>query len=456
MRRLFFVVLVACGDTVKTEPPPGEIVLYVDTDAPLPVAPDSPGARDAPPALFDRLRIEIYAPGQTTPCDGCVNAFAVDTELFRAAKASIGISPPPGVSGFRARVSLYAAAFTSPAGDPDPAAMIQRVVTLPVVAEQGRTEITVMLETDATGSAATLDAPEDPIAGPPGSSLVGTWPGAQRVACEDAQHAGEVCVPGGAFFIGAEHRAFTAIPGHDGLAPRLVVLSPFWLDATEVTVAKFRASKRFAYPWSGSSTGAGILDFCTLTPSPGAFESRPVNCMLWREADAFCRAKGKQLPTEAQYEYVLGGLVAHTFPWGEDQPTCDDAVFGRTGYGIFANDSAPCLTPTPPGGPADVGSGRRDQLVLPTGTIFDLAGNVAEYTRDTWNRHDEPCWSPTTIMHDPVCTKVSSDGKGNSVRGGDWVVPGGELARQERTYVGGTTSTPEIGFRCARKSTPPP
>jgi sulfatase modifying factor 1 len=453
--RILLALLVACGDTVKTDPPPGQIVLYIDTDAPVPIAPDSPDASDAAPPLFDRLRIEIFAPGQTTPCDGCDNAFAVDTDLFRAGKASVGVSPPAGVSGFRARVRLYPAAYTSPAGDPDPGTVIDRVVALPVVAEQGRIDITVMLETDTTGIPGSLDAPSDPIAGAPSSSLVGTWSGAERVPCADAQHKGEVCVPGGAFFIGAEHRTFTAIPGHDGLAPRLVVLSPFWLDATEVTVAQFRKSKPAAadvFSWSGGTTGVAVTDFCNSTAAPGPFESRPVNCMTWRTADAYCRSKGKLLPTEAQIEYVLGGLVSHTFPWGEDPPACEDAVFGRTGYGIFANDSAPCRSAAPPGGTLDVGSAKRDRLALATGTLLDLAGNVAEFAQDTWNYHHERCWSATTVYRDPVCSKQGIEGTAHTVRGGDWVIPGGELARQGRVVAPVKLATPEIGFRCARKA----
>jgi sulfatase modifying factor 1 len=451
-KRLVLALLVACSDTVKTEPPPGQIILYVDTDAPLPIAADSPGAADAPPPLFDRLRIEILAPGQSAPCAGCENAFAVDTDLFRAANVSVGVYPPPGVSGFRARVRLYAAAYASPSGEPDPAATIERVVVLPVVEEEGRTDITVMLETDTTGVPASLDAPSDPIAGAPTSSLVGTWPGAQRVSCADAQHNGEVCVPGGAFWIGAEHRVFTAIPGHDGLAPRLVVMSPFWIDATEITVAQYRKSKLSAFPWSGQSTGGNVTDFCNLTSAPGAFESRPVNCVTWSQADAYCRSKGKRLPTEAQFEYVVGALVSHTYPWGEDSPACEDAVFGRTGWGIFANDSAPCRSATPPGGTLEVGTGKRDRLVLPTGTIFDLAGNVAEFARDTWNYHDEPCWSPTTIYRDPICSKQGTEGEARAVRGGDWVIAGGELARQGRVVSPPRLATPEIGFRCVRKA----
>ncbi|HEY8075880.1 MAG TPA: SUMF1/EgtB/PvdO family nonheme iron enzyme [Labilithrix sp.] len=455
-RALVLLALAACSDTVHVEPAQGEVLLYVDTDAPLAVAPDAPDASTAPPPLFDRLSIEIFPPGATTPCAGCVNAFDVDTDLFRTAGASVGIAPTPGEDGWRARVRLFGVAHTFPDGSPDPAATIERVVALPAVADTGKIAVTVVLATDDVGKTAPLDAPTAPDAdGAPSPSAVGTWPGATRVDCADAAPAGMVCVPGGAFWMGDEHRVFTSIPGHDGFVPRLVVLAPFFMDATEVTVARFRAAGQTTLTWSGGSTGDRLTDFCTWTASPGPFEQRPLECIRQLLARATCKASGGDLPTEAQYEYVLGALVSHTFPWGEDLPSCDDAIHGRTGWGIFAGDSAECITPAPPGGPTDVGRGRLDRLALAGGEIVDLAGNVAEWARDDWNRHDEPCWSGAGVLHDPVCHGVSAaDGAANAVRGGDWLVPGGELQRVERASAPTSTLTPEIGFRCVRKATP--
>ncbi len=452
-RAVALLALAACSDTVHVQPAPGEILLYVDTDAPLPVAPDSPYAAGAPTPLFDRLRIEIFPPGAAAPCAGCENAFSVDTDLLHAFGASVGIAPPPNQDGWRARVRLFGVARTAPDGTPDPGATIDRVVALPPVAETGKIAITVVLATDDVGEPAALDAPTDPDSlDAPSSSAVGTWPGATQTTCADAPRAGEVCVPGGAFWMGDEHRVFSSIPGHDGFAPRLVVLSPFWLDATEVTVAAFRKVSTKALSWNGNSTGDSLVDFCTFTSQPGAFEQRPIVCVTQTIARTVCQARGADLPTEVQYEYLLGGLVSHTFPWGEDLPACGDAVYGRTGYGIFAGDTAECLTPTPPGGPMDVGNGRLDRLALPGGVILDLAGNVAEWARDDWNRHDERCWTGTGVLHDPLCRGTSADGIASPVRGGDWIVSGGELARAERASAKVGLLTPEIGFRCARKA----
>jgi formylglycine-generating enzyme required for sulfatase activity len=178
--------------------------------------------------------------------------------------------------------------------------------------------------------------------------------------------------------------------------------------------------------------------------------------MNWSSARAVCAAVGAQLPSEAQLEYVESGLGRHAFVWGDDLPTCEDAVFGRTGYGQFASDTAPCKPDVPPGGTRDVGSGARDRLVLETGTLLDLAGNVGEFARDDWNRHDEPCWTAPGVYRDPVCSgKSAIDGASHATRGGDWVVTRGQLTRISRASASPSLLSPELGFRCSRPASSP-
>jgi formylglycine-generating enzyme required for sulfatase activity len=249
---------------------------------------------------------------------------------------------------------------------------------------------------------------------------------------------------------------FSALPLHDDLGPHLVVLSPFFMDATEMTVATFRKTKLPVVAWNDSSTGGSLLDFCTVTPAPGPKETFPATCMSWVTAHAACAAKGSVLPTEAQFEYVASNLGRHRFPWGDDLPSCGDAIFGRTGYGLFAADTAPCKPADAPGGPTPVGTATLDRVALPTGTITDLAGNIGELTRDEWNRHDEPCWNKPGVYRDPVCVgKSAADGAGHAERGGDWLVPRGQLARTTRSAAIPSLLSPEIGFRCARAAAIP-
>jgi formylglycine-generating enzyme required for sulfatase activity len=446
LKKLLALALLSCGSHERTVTP-GQIVLYVDTDAPVP----SPGG---PPALFDRVRIEVFEPGASEPCGACVNTFDLDADLLRQKKASIGVAPRENTDGYRARVRLYLRTLTTGDGDPDPTATIDVTVRLPPIAAEGKVELTVPLHVDDVGvPVGSPETPVAPIAGAPAASEVGAWSGAQRVPCAGDPKPDEACVPGGAFWIGTEDTVIDALPGQDALGPHLVVMSPFFLDKTEVTVAAARAAGGAPQPWTGSSAGNDVLDYCTFTRAPGPHENFPANCLSWAEARKICKARGKDLPTEAQYEYAASGLAGHRYVWGEDAPECADAVWGRSGYGAFAA-IAPCRPDTPPGGPTDVGSGARDRLELPTGVILDLAGNVSEWALDDWNRHDGKCWASPGLYSDPLCRGSSPDGLAHPVRGGEWLVTAGQITRSERVGAILLLLTPETGFRCARAGGP--
>ncbi|HEY8076016.1 MAG TPA: formylglycine-generating enzyme family protein [Labilithrix sp.] len=452
-RAAFLFALAACGSREIVNPPPGEVLLHVDTDAPLPAAAGEALPPDAPPPLFDRMRVEIFAPGATSPCDGCTNEFALDVDLVGGGLASFGVAPPPHQAGWRARVRMFLGALLGSDGEPIPLATVETVVGLPPVDDQGTIDVSLVLSVEGVGRpVGTLDAPADPTIAAPAPSLVGTWPGAMRVSCNGSPRAGEACVPGGAFWMGTNDTLLDALSDQDELGPHLVVLSPFFLQKREATVGDMRAAGVAPFTmWSGSLSGNGIQDYCTFSKTPGNRESLPANCVAWADAEKTCQASGAKLPTEAQYEYVASGLLGRRFPWGEDPPeACSDAVYGRAGYGLFQASEAPCKPASAPGGVTIAGQGKRDRVVLESGTITDLAGNVAEWALDTWNRHDEKCWTATGVYRDPLCTRASRDPYDHAARGGEWLVLGGELTRTARAAAASVVATPEVGFRCAR------
>jgi formylglycine-generating enzyme required for sulfatase activity len=457
---LGLLVLAACAEDVRVEPVAGQIVLYVDTDAPVPdLGTKAEGPMDVAP-LFDRVRIDVYAPDAATPCSGCTNEFAIDADAFRERRISVGLVPPPGASGYRARVRMFLSELRAPDGSPFADATVEVVVALPVVEGKEKRELTAFLATDLVGVPDTsLEAPAAPALGAPARSLVGTWPPAARIPCAEAPRPGEVCIPGGAFWMGKTGEPWAILPQSDVNAPRLVVLSPFFLDATEVTVARFRDGGGVTNAWSGGSTGADLFDFCTFTQTPGARDDYPVVCIAVELARGHCRGRGADLPSEAQYEWVASGLRGHSYVWGEDPPSCADAVFARTGYGILAESQAQCRPPEAPGGPLPAGRGMRDRLVLPTGTVLDIAGNAKEWCVDRWNRADEACWAAPGIYVDPVCNNPTTrDGTLlRAARGGDWVVSGRRLVRTARGAASGSSffASPQVGFRCARSSAAP-
>ncbi len=429
-------MLLGCSDSL---PPRGQVLLYIDTDAVLPPPEGSPPEPLlAPLPLFDRLTVEIFAPGEDAPCAGCLREFVIDRSHFGAEPPSVGIAPPPGEAGYRARIRLFRARAAHAE------VSLETTVALPEVEEEGIVEAHVVLRTDDVGvPIGSLDAPIDPLPGRAFGSLAGSWPGAERRDCVAPPLPGEVCVPGGAFWMGERDLVGSA---HDGDRERLVVVSPFYIDATELTVEAARAAGLTPQPWSGSY-GQGVLDWCTYTAEPGPHDARPVNCISWQQAEDHCASRGGALPTEAQWEYVARALGKRRYSWGLDPPRCADAVWG---FGL------PPLEPVCPivnvvGGPLPPGSGPRDRLELPGGVIVDLAANLREWTRDVWNAQDEACWTPAGVRWDPVCALPGALGPDQrSVRGDGFHQNVVVISAAARTYDVLLSRNPFTGLRCAR------
>src|SRR4051812_39857114 len=58
-----FVLSACASDSDRTLPPPGQLLLYVDTDAPLPPPAGETLRGDEPSALFEHVRIDVFRPG---------------------------------------------------------------------------------------------------------------------------------------------------------------------------------------------------------------------------------------------------------------------------------------------------------------------------------------------------------------------------------------------------------
>ena len=416
-------------------PPEGQVLLSVDTDAIVPLAPGEAEDDTRPGPIFDRLAIEMFAPGEQTPCAGCSREFAVDRRAFMEGRVSVGLLPRPGVPGYRARLVLYRA-FRSPLAGPRPASSVVYVVALPVTAAEGISSAHVVMRTeDLAKPRGSLEAPIDLRPGGPPASVVDTWAREQRTTCREPAREGEVCVPGGAFWMGD---LSASVP-----AEQLVAISPFYLDATEVTVARMRASPLIAKALVNADVKENAVGkYCTYTKNPGAFEDFPVTCVRRAFAGAFCEASGGRLPTEAELAYVASGRVGTPFVWGEEAPACGEAIFGR-GEPQRTPGARVCAALGV--GPAKVGTGPRDVLAMRTGRIFDLGGNVAEWALDDYAPLDTPCWQGA-ILVDPRCEQPD---KLATFRGGSWTVPGADLHAVSRGKLDGVG--PDLGFRCARR-----
>ncbi len=81
-------------------------------------------------------------------------------------------------------------------------------------------------------------------------------------------------------------------------------------------------------PFSPFHYGTWAADDVDQWPFEAPARDMPVAGVSRQLASDYCHANGAELPSEAQFEYVAGGLSNRTFIWGNDDPTCEDAVWG--------------------------------------------------------------------------------------------------------------------------------
>lgn len=152
----------------------------------------------------------------------------------------------------------------------------------------------------------------------------------------------------------------------------------------------------------------------------------PALYVTWSDADEFCRAVGKRLPTEAEWEKTARGETANLFPWGAQAPTEALAVFGQ--YHVH---EIPLVQP--------VGSGKGG--ASPYGARH-MAGNVAEWVQD-WFLFDYYSITPNRNPKGPANSRYKG------VRGGSWKSKPMMLRTATRSGAPPEQRAATVGFRCA-------
>jgi formylglycine-generating enzyme required for sulfatase activity len=170
------------------------------------------------------------------------------------------------------------------------------------------------------------------------------------------------------------------------------------------------------------------------TEQRGPHEFRPINCVRWYVAFAFCAWDGGRLPTEAEWTFAaVGGDEQRLYPWGRDEPTPE-----RAAYDCVADGDPTCaFTDVVPVGSLAAGVGRWGQA--------DLAGNVSEWILDSEDPYQVPC-SDCASLNDVPTDRV--------IRGGNFGDPPEYLRTDSRGGLAPTLYSSDIGIRCARSSAP--
>jgi formylglycine-generating enzyme required for sulfatase activity len=193
--------------------------------------------------------------------------------------------------------------------------------------------------------------------------------------------------------------------------------------------------------WSPPDNAKVSLSDATLACDPNyatwfAVNDRlPMNCVNWYEAYAFCVwDTGAFLPSESEWEYAAaGGSAQREYPWGSADP---GTLSSYAIYGCYGSGSTGMCRRVP----FPIASVGGRTLGFNIWQQFDMAGEVNEWTLDSYAPYANPCVD---------CAQLGA-GCGRVTRGGSFSSPASDLLPEHRTYAPPETRSVGIGFRCAR------
>jgi formylglycine-generating enzyme len=294
-------------------------------------------------------------------------------------------------------------------------------------------------------------------------------------------------IAGGTFTMGSDDHYPEEAPTHT------TTVGDFWIDRTTVTNAQFEAfvrasgyetsAERPVDPALFPGAAASLLvpssvvfrrpdgkvdlrdhyNWWTYVPGadwrhpegPGSsIEHRmdhPVVQVAFEDVEAYAAWCGKAIPTEAEWEFAArGGLEGKPYVWG-DEFTPGGRYMANTWQGQFPTEN---LLLDGFEGTAPVGS------FPPNGYgLFDMAGNVWEWTRDVYGSHaaaSSPCCADTPLReNDSNQRRPGAPPRAQKVlKGGSHLCAPNYCRRYRpaaRIAHDADTATCHIGFRLIRR-----
>ncbi len=284
----------------------------------------------------------------------------------------------------------------------------------------------------------------------------------------DAPQAGMVRVRAGHFVFGSTR----GYPDERPATPERIAMRGFWIDRTEVTVAQFAAFVHATGYVTEAEREGGAVVFRTPTMEqlaerpyawwtyvrgadwrhpggPGSgidgLEHVPVTFVTQRDALAYAHWLGRDLPTEAEWEYAAKA--------GRSDAALDEAPRDAAGRPVanYWQGAFPAVDHGEDGhaGLAPVGCYEANAWGL-----HDTIGNVWEWTRDAYTGPRQPHGNGDTAA---AAARAAAPGQAVVIKGGSYLCARDYCVRYRasaREAQEADLSTAHIGFRTVLRDPP--
>ncbi|MEZ4865409.1 MAG: SUMF1/EgtB/PvdO family nonheme iron enzyme [Caldilineaceae bacterium] len=189
-----------------------------------------------------------------------------------------------------------------------------------------------------------------------------------------------VYIPAGEFMMGSGEEDTLAQGDEKPQHP--VYVDAFWIMQTEVTNEHYQRCV----------DANGCTEPNNSRWDDPAYAERPVTNVTWTQANAYADWMDGQLPTEAQWEKACRGPDNSIYPWSNEPPTAERLNFNNNVRGTKEVSS----------------------YTAGTYGLYDMAGNVWEWTADWYNKE----YYQSSLDRNPMGPE---EGILRTLRGGSWL-----------------------------------